>query len=70
MSRSSRHCIRRGMTLRQSANHKDCRARSCNHTFADSFEKRDDWISVSRGSSLTNVSISLGMNGSVFVDEL
>jgi len=44
--------------------------RSCNHTFADSFEKRDDWISVSRGSSLTNVSISLGMNGSVFVDEL
>jgi hypothetical protein len=37
---------------------------------ADSFEKRDDWISVSRGSSLTNVSISLGMNGSVFVDEL
>jgi hypothetical protein len=39
----------------------DCRVRPCNHTFADSFEKRDDWISVSRGSSLTNVSISLGM---------
>jgi hypothetical protein len=28
---------------------------------ADSFEKRDDWISVSRGSSLTSFSISLGM---------